>query len=199
MEQGGTQRHPQDLSTLSAIIATFPSRSVWRGDSFQESGSLHPLPGGGRERLFSPSPQLRPSPPPRVSGLRDHGRRMADVRVSAASLTETVKGQEQCLGRPPAPPKPSPGGPGLLTGPLLMAMAKPPTSWGVGRSCAVHCPTRGLLPPPEGSSLPVATPDFLGCAPSPKTARFQIDPSPCMQLGKLRLKEKGLAQDPSNS
>lgn len=60
---------------------------------------------GGLSSPTTHSPQPRPSPPPpRVSGPRDGGRRMADVRVSAASLTETVKGQEQCLGRPPAPP-----------------------------------------------------------------------------------------------
>lgn len=33
---------------------------------------------------------------------------MADVRVSAASLAETVKGQEQRLGRPLTPPPPAP-------------------------------------------------------------------------------------------
>lgn len=200
----GARGHPETPSRLPVYPFSHYSNVPFkiRLERGQFSGVRLSSPSSrrrGGEDSSPPAPSPAPQPPPRVSGPRDHGRRMADVRVSAASLTETVKGQEQCLGRPPAPPKPSPGGPGLLTGPLLMAMAKPPTSWGVGRSCAVPCPTRGLLPPPEGSSLPVATPDFLGCAPSPKTARFQIDPSPCIQLGKLRLKEKGLAQDPSNS
>lgn len=51
---------------------------------------------------------------------------MADVRVSAASLAETVKGQEQRLGRPPAPPTPSPGPPAARP-PLAVARAKPPS------------------------------------------------------------------------
>lgn len=61
---------------------------------------------------------------------------MADVRVSAASLAETVKGQEQCLGRPPTPtltPKPSPEALAPPQPPLLVE-AEPPTFWGVGRS-----------------------------------------------------------------
>ena len=50
---------------------------------------------------------------------------------------------------------------------------------GGGQKLADACPTRGLLPSPEGSSLLMAT-LALGCAPSPRTARIQNDPRPCL-------------------
>ena len=134
---GGTHRHPQDfLPTLFLIIATPLKGLPGREGSFGESGPL-PSPSS-RGTLLSHCPQPRPlrAPPPRVSGPRHGGRRMADVRVSAASLTETVKGQERCLGQPPAPASPSPRGPGPPTRPPATASRDQTSyiSWGVGRS-----------------------------------------------------------------
>lgn len=171
----GARGHPQTPTRLPAYpfphYSNIPSRSApGEGAVFgSQALFLHLLPGGALLSHRPPAPPLASPPPRRVSGPRHGGRRMADVRVSAASLAETVKGQEQCLGQPPRPQSPRPWP--SHKAPLLLATTKPPTSWEVGRSRADACLTRELLPPPEGSSLLMATPDLLGCAPSPRTAR----------------------------
>lgn len=141
---GGTHRHPQDfLPTLTATIATSLKGLPGREGSFGESGPVPSPSSRGTLLSYCPPapPRARLPPPPatRVSGPRHggrRGRRMADVRVSAASLTETVKGQEQCLGQPPAPASPSPRGPGPPTRPPATASRDQTSciSWGVGRS-----------------------------------------------------------------
>jgi hypothetical protein len=67
---------------------------------------------------------------------------MADVRVSAASLAETVKGQEQRLGRPPALPPPAP----------VLLQPAPLWLW----------PVPNLPPSPEGRHKLKESPTLLG-------------------------------------
>lgn len=133
--------HPQTPTRLPAY--PFPHYSNISKRSAREIGQFwgaSPLPSpSSRGILLShcpPSPAPCALPPPPVSGPRHGGRRMADVRVSAASLTETVKGQEQCLGQPPAPASPSPRGPGPPTRPPATSSHDQTSciSWGVGRS-----------------------------------------------------------------
>lgn len=107
--------HPHVCSLVCGSVGIWSSKG--RRDTLETSCLSFPPPqeccppkGGQFLHSFSPPSPAAPSPapPPPVSGPRPGGRRMADVRVSAASLAETVKGQEQRLGRPPALPPPPP-------------------------------------------------------------------------------------------